>query len=230
MYTMTPDYYREYIAHDIYTLSNLNSDEYLEHFGIKGMKWGHRKERISYGSGKGKNGRKGLTDEQKKKLKKGIAIGAGVAAGVGLATYGGYKLNKKIVNNLKYKDLSKSNDLFARASRNLSKAQLNKMRTNTYLDEAKSLRKAGKNYDNALEWAKFHNRSSKDYNKVSDILADEAKNLRKRAEVGKYSTSAKLNEAKLMKNEYIDKAKKKVGNKVYDIKRNKAIKRSIYGR
>ena len=35
-YTPTPDYYRDYIQHGMMQMSE---DEYLEHYGVKGMKW-----------------------------------------------------------------------------------------------------------------------------------------------------------------------------------------------
>ncbi len=194
MYTMTPDYYREYIAHDIYTLSNLNGDEYLEHFGVKGMKWGHRKERTSYGVGRRKNGRKGLTDEQKKKLKR-VAIGVGVAAGIGAAAYGGYKLNKKIVKNLTAKDMR--NAISNRELKNeaATRALRSKMKYNTLLDKLdntpntdKSVRKIlSDQIESEKRWHNAMRNEEIKYKKLQDFYAD-------RALYGKYSNKEKASE------------------------------------
>lgn len=64
-----------------------SSDE-LYHYGVKGMKWGVRKEYVS----SSKNLRKS-DDTRKDKTKRAIKIGAAVAV-TALATYGGYKLYK----------------------------------------------------------------------------------------------------------------------------------------
>ena len=50
-YTATPDYYRDYICHDFYNINDINDDEYLEHYGVPGMRWGHRKQRVLVGRG-----------------------------------------------------------------------------------------------------------------------------------------------------------------------------------
>ncbi len=121
-YTATPDYYREYIAHDIYSINNtINEDEYLEHYGVPGMKWGVRKQRVLVGrrgrrfmtgtqrprpvttKSRTSSKKRHLTDKQRNTLKK-VAIGAGVAAGVGLAAYGGYKLNKAAIKRAQWND------------------------------------------------------------------------------------------------------------------------------
>lgn len=71
------------------------SDVY--HYGVKGMRWGVRHDRKPTGrkrvgrvtDAQNQQKRRGLTDNQKRALK----IGAGIAAGV-LVAYGGYKLNQ----------------------------------------------------------------------------------------------------------------------------------------
>lgn len=72
----------------------------LTHFGVKGMRWGHRKKeeeplnsRVKKVDVPAKKQRRKLTDEEKAKIKKGLMIGAGVAVSA-LAIYGGYKLHK----------------------------------------------------------------------------------------------------------------------------------------
>lgn len=87
-------------------------DNYLEHHGILGQKWGVRRYQNSdgsltfegkkhYGSGEtegtkklkaeGEPRRKQLTDEQKAKVNKALKIGA-ITAGSALAVYGAYKV------------------------------------------------------------------------------------------------------------------------------------------
>lgn len=72
----------------------------LTHVGVKGMRWGHRKKEDASSSDKAKKAaepkkkqRRKLSDEEKAKIKKGLMIGAGVAASA-LVIYGGYKLHK----------------------------------------------------------------------------------------------------------------------------------------
>lgn len=62
----------------------------LSHYGVKGMRWGIRKEYSSSGS---KKPRRGLTEKQKTYIKRGAVI-----AGTALALYGGYNLYKYIGN------------------------------------------------------------------------------------------------------------------------------------
>lgn len=106
-------------------------NDYLVHYGVKGMKWGVRHDKSS--SGSGKSGRssykvkrsgnkkklsKALTKEEKRK--RALIIGASVVGAV-LIGYGAYKLNSTMVakHNLqkastlrgmaevKYKDISR---------------------------------------------------------------------------------------------------------------------------
>ena len=80
-------------------------ENYLEHHGVKGMRWGVRRQKARQLSGAR---RKTLTDDEKRarrrKIIKGVAIGAGVAA----AAYGVHRLRKDLKdtrdfhNKLKY--------------------------------------------------------------------------------------------------------------------------------
>lgn len=75
-------------------------NSYLYHYGIKGMKWGVRKEYEKKGRRRSKKNeqttdepkKKGLTDKQKKAIKIGAA-----AVATGLAIYGGHKLHQAYV-------------------------------------------------------------------------------------------------------------------------------------
>lgn len=65
----------------------------LAHHGVLGMKWGHHK--ISEVSGS-----KSSSSEKKPwSTKKKIAVGGAAAVGIGLATYGAYKLHDKRLHN-----------------------------------------------------------------------------------------------------------------------------------
>ena len=73
-------------------------DEYLEHYGVPGMKWGVRKVRPLKGrkfsgskTSTSKQGKLHLSDNQKKAVKIGAAI-----AGTALLAYGSYKLGKSV--------------------------------------------------------------------------------------------------------------------------------------
>lgn len=65
-------------------------DDFIEHFGKKGMKWGVRKAPDSGSSGKSG----GMSDKNKKRLKVagGVAVAAAVAAG-------GFALNRALKKN-----------------------------------------------------------------------------------------------------------------------------------
>lgn len=69
-------------------------ENYLIHFGVPGMKWGHRKARVSSGSGSTKTSSKKTTQQvkaaRKQKLKTAAKVGAGLAA-AGLTAYGAKK-------------------------------------------------------------------------------------------------------------------------------------------
>lgn len=71
-------------------------DDYLEHHGVKGMRWGHRKQKYSVKT-YNKYKKAGMSKEEaknqaikKRRIAKIIGISAGVAA-AGLAAYGTYK-------------------------------------------------------------------------------------------------------------------------------------------
>lgn len=64
------------------------SSNYISHHGVKGMKWGVRKQKLASGIKKVK--KKFNEPETKAKIKKAVKIGAGIAV-AGLAIYGAYK-------------------------------------------------------------------------------------------------------------------------------------------
>ena len=117
----------------------LTREDYLAHHGILGQKWGkrngppypldetdHSQNEHESGYKKSLNGntnedlydrkkRKGLTDEQKAKIKKAAIIG-GAAVVAAIAAYGGYKLYKNRGMLRNYANLGKKNVDFIRKS------------------------------------------------------------------------------------------------------------------
>jgi hypothetical protein len=88
----------------IVSLEKPGTPSELVHFGIKGMKWGIRKERVS--SGQGTVTKKPLlTDKQKATAKK-VAIGVGVLTVAAGTAYVAYKLHQN--GNLPISSLRKS--------------------------------------------------------------------------------------------------------------------------
>jgi len=127
----------------------------LYHYGVPGMKWGQRKQRVQV-SGGGRLGRgsqasasstsaKVARDKKKSRVKKGIAIGAAVA-GTALVAFGAYKLNKAINNKAWQKATeignAKANQIFSAEGRAKSWAEshggiyksatLDRMRTDSH--------------------------------------------------------------------------------------------------
>ena len=76
------------------------NDNYLIHYGVKGMKWGVRHDPIATGN---KKSSFTLSNKQKKILKR-VAIGAAITGGILLASYGAVKVND--IRN--YKKISKA--------------------------------------------------------------------------------------------------------------------------
>lgn len=83
--------------------------DYLMHYGVPGMKWGVRKQRVTSGKTKRRSSKGSMYEEDKKaRRRRNAKIAAGVAGGVAaavLAAYGAYKF-KDFVNdtNWKYHD------------------------------------------------------------------------------------------------------------------------------
>lgn len=79
--------------------------DYLMHYGVPGMKWGVRKQRVTSGKTKRRSSKGSMSEEDKKaRRRRNAKIAAGVAAAA-LAAYGAYKF-KNFVNdtNFKYHD------------------------------------------------------------------------------------------------------------------------------
>lgn len=83
--------------------------DYLMHYGVPGMKWGVRKQRVTSGKTKRRSSKGSMSEEDKKaRRRRNAKIAAGVAGGIAataLAAYGAYKF-KDFVNdtNFKYHD------------------------------------------------------------------------------------------------------------------------------
>ena len=68
----------------------IDEDEVLAHHGVKGMRWGVRKQRPSGGAGPSKK-RKGLSRNQKRAIAGALGLAAGVGAGIYLQKSGNGK-------------------------------------------------------------------------------------------------------------------------------------------
>lgn len=81
--------------------------DYLMHYGIPGMKWGVRKQRVTSGKTNRRSAKGSMSEADKKaRRRRNMKIAAGVAGGVAaaaLATYGTYKFSKFVgLTNYKY--------------------------------------------------------------------------------------------------------------------------------
>ena len=125
----------------------------LAHYGVKGMKWGVRKQRELVGRSRAV--RTGQSDRYKNTKRfstaKKVAIGAAIVAGVGLATYGAYKINSKAVMDATYRYVSAyKNNLTAQAIIDRTKGSTRKTMTELGTDR-KGLREIRREYGNAAE-------------------------------------------------------------------------------
>lgn len=113
----------------------MTQSNYLEHYGVKGMRWGHRKDRYqgkkrdrssslartegkssvgnttkgsSSSSGQGESHKFQLSDKQKRALKIGAAV-----AGTALVAYGGYKVGTQLAVNKRTREILENNQFFS---------------------------------------------------------------------------------------------------------------------
>lgn len=111
--------------------------DYLIHYGVPGMKWGHRKARV-VGSGRVKAARKQTDtkspEEQrairKKRVKTAVKVGAAVAA-TGLAAYGAYKTTKLIKNKSMQIQMQKGREA---SDRIMERGHIDRVSTTTFKD------------------------------------------------------------------------------------------------
>lgn len=91
----------------------IRSNDHLAHYGVKGMKWGIRKQRPSSGltrrrssyrvTSKSSKKTRSSSDNSKTNRRRKIAIGVAVAGGAILAAYGGYKIyGARVASNKRY--------------------------------------------------------------------------------------------------------------------------------
>ena len=74
--------------------------DYLAHHGVRGMKWGIRKQRVSKGRSRSSNTSNTYKHSRKKwSTKKKVAIGAAIVGGTALAAIGGIAITKKVRAN-----------------------------------------------------------------------------------------------------------------------------------
>lgn len=73
--------------------------DYLMHYGVPGMKWGVRKQRVTSGKTKRRSSKGSMSEEDKKaRRRRNAKIAAGVA-GVALSAYGAHKIYTGRLNN-----------------------------------------------------------------------------------------------------------------------------------
>lgn len=186
-------------------------DNCLQHHGIKGMHWGVRRfenkgghltpagkkryntdedgnykklSKSSKSSGSSSEGeKKGLTDEQKAKLKK-AAIVAGAATATALAAYGGYKLyqlNKKATEGL-------SNEYHEAATQKFLEANAHKSLSELHYSSAEGHAK----YKDALGSSSDHLAKAKEYSNAAADAREAGKILQDKAKGKNYSLKDKV--------------------------------------
>ena len=120
-----------------YKVTFADDSPYLAHYGILGMKWGHRKDGLPQGTQGSDRSRShfGLSDRQKK-IAKGLAIGAGVAAlGIGAHMTGADRAILRAVRNYRphygVKGLARTTAKQMRTSGKLGKAGMEGIQKST---------------------------------------------------------------------------------------------------
>lgn len=124
----------------------------LYHHGVKGMRWGVRKQRPMKGQRRVAN----TTSDRGKRIAKKVAIGAAIVGGTILASYGAYKLHNKAVTNLSKKYQERGSKLIKTAleERRLAafdRNEADKAKLRVQKDLKKSLMDSAARYDSSSD-------------------------------------------------------------------------------
>lgn len=186
----------------------------LNHYGVKGMRWGHRKQIPLVGRRPGGSQNPQMDDAQrrsiqKQRAKKAAIIGGSIVA-AGLVAYGGYKLRSSAVTSLakKYEkkaisSISKANEFKKFASEHGNLADKSKLKAGAVLNRPRDAHNDAM-YKIYKAQQDSNLRTARTYDKVAKELMDDAWKYRDKAKNNNFTNKEIIKEAKnILRDKYL---------------------------